>query len=368
MKRILAIGISIVFLITACKKGIGPEEASKSSTKVEHYTAPIYVQNSSNPKDWVGKLHNDGLIYAFEHATSNNLDDILLSCFEFMYNSSEYNQYATGTPQEMMNEVDQIIAHQSLLDFPGTPGYQYDFDYITAYNSQTNTLSAQFIAYNSQMMTIAANYGATNDINFYNEIKTIESNVLSDQTLTNLEKQILLSQGSVTRFTTYLWANAPSEPEFPIDFDNMQALDWFDDDEASKADMEGLVNGAVGGAITGSFIPGFGTLAGAFTGGLGGMWGGSAANVVGQWLDSDFIIAPGTLDESETINGHIEIGISSLFDDTEVVVIDLAGNIVHSETVNINTQAVLDFSFLPAGNYELTIQDASIEYELQFEI
>jgi hypothetical protein len=204
MKKILMVVIFLSILIFSCEKkeitknNIEPEIATwaKDPEPVpEGWTNWSAAQNSSNPFDSVGQIHNEALDYAITEAGGYNIllsDSLLYAKLVFGYYSTRYGSHAAG----QFASYFPITLFQDLADNVrnGAPlqGISLSQDVEDKLNDLFDVLEDT----------------TRSDYDDYSSIKSIIVNWESDinsMSISANEKMYLFVAGSIARFSFLFW-------------------------------------------------------------------------------------------------------------------------------------------------------------------
>jgi len=242
-----------------------------------------------NPYDYVGKYHNDGLLYVLNKMENSiklksDADNIEQNAYDFTY------EFCQNNPIGNVSFSDDILASviQKTKDI--------------RLKSSDNNFSKTQLLYHQKFESILKNpYYCSSLSDVLNRIRILEKEIY-DSNMSNEDKEALLITYAVGRNSLEFWVGLNKKSDSPrLKSDNeWDFLDWWQKNVLPalqtivKGDFDGAYQGALAGLYAGSVAgtvistPGAGTVTGAITGTVyGGAYGaiiGSAWNGVAYFI------------------------------------------------------------------------------------
>lgn len=222
-----------------------------------------------NSYDYVGKYHNEGLLYVLNRIDNpiklkSDMDNIEQNASELTKEFCQKNPLDNNTFSE-----DQFAAAiQATKDI--------------RLKSGSNNFSQTELYYHEKFENILKNpQGCSSLSDVYNQIRILEKEIY-ESNMSNEDKEVLLITYAVGRNSLEFWVGLNKNDNFPrLKSDNENSsssfLDWWSKNVTPaveaivksdfKGAAEGALTGLIAGASAGSVVPGAGTLTGAVTGG-----------------------------------------------------------------------------------------------------
>lgn len=236
------------------------------------------ISNGNNPYDTIGAKHNSGCSFILNNINPNSstlASDILyytkITLANFNYDTTIFNSaYQYAITNDYYNIPDSFYEQNP------------DSLYNKLYNNSLIDLGTK--NYLSQMNQIVDNIIGDNDPtqsiynNFASSLISVENNITSDNTITDIEKKELLSTAAIYRYSYAYWGSyILNNSGGGISLTSLQhsslspnllniKLHW---KGFGKADAAGGISGAVAGAIATLPVSLVGAGLGAVGGGLG---------------------------------------------------------------------------------------------------
>lgn len=215
--------ILLSFIVWSCKED--PTGMLNNDVTNKSLNSSYTINNPINPYDSAGVIHNESMEYLLDNREyfGNNIDSM---CTEIVSLLGDY--FEVRNPSNVSN--------------PST--YYRDSIYNFLFNQRNKSLSQLYavggysqlaIDMNDSILTLAG-YHAQNGNNlgaFINEIKLLETEILTENNLNTNEKKWLLSQTSILRYSSVFWNNKIQEnggdTDHDFDFIPFGFFDWFED-------------------------------------------------------------------------------------------------------------------------------------------
>lgn len=291
--RSVVLLINILFCgicIQSCDKDDFDLSDNSNESPQSFNTNVNFSPNVTNPYDFIGKYHNDGLQFVIdkykkspklksEQELNEQIKDLVISYMK------EYDTFTSSNIKTSLNSsgfdiIDKINLNQIRLK-----------------NENLFSIKKQQIYYEKLMNVFNNNISSPQIlINYFNEI---EDNIIKDEKLTEEEKSQLLITSAVAKYSSIFWIEVLLENDNrgkgvrlkDGSESNWNFSDWWQNtfmpkaEEVVKADFGGAASGAIMGALVGGVggtiaAPGPGTItvgiSGAMVGGAQGAIGSSA--------------------------------------------------------------------------------------------
>ena len=270
MKHVCLLSAILVFFFS-CGEDYTEIEIQKSTPIVPQFGEINFSSSYTNEYDFVGKYHNDGLVYVFDK-----------------YFQIPRTRSVSETEQntELENLVLAFCKENPVIKDPSFNADKYygqqKSKMITKaiINLEDNFSAAQKIFY-EQILTLYQSKQISSLQNLVNEINKIEKQIALSN-LSEIEKVQLLVSTAVAKYSACYWAEVmhmktqTSRVKTRTESSSADWLDWFRDvfmpkaQNVLEADFKGAALGAIEGFIfggaAGSIVPGAGTVTVAITG------------------------------------------------------------------------------------------------------
>lgn len=270
MKNLFSLFGSFLIVVSmsfmACEKTPTNEvQAPTTDTSVG-----TYAKNSSNPYDNAGAEHNTYL----DQTLKENFKDLSLTRDQAFQKAFE--AYAQTNPPSYITYDSIYVRNKTLFD--GLRTTTDPTTYLT--NNGLGSVAARYVASMLDSLSPSSSTTPRTSQTVCASIKILETDILSNSTVPDQDKAIILSAASVLRHSYCYWeANGP---KWALSFQEAgqtgtATASWWD---VAKEDGKGAVSGGIGGAAAGAAAGGAGAVPGAAVGAAAGAVGASLASAI----------------------------------------------------------------------------------------
>jgi hypothetical protein len=227
------------------------------------------VKNSANPVDSVGNKHNAGLNAVLPNY-SGGVEPTQANSFSYtnaFLSASHYSVPLLDTVQSIIiSRYDTSLYSMTVTSFSS---YAYGQGQMSSkVNTYLNSLG-------NLINALPAAPTSTTYSSFASAVISLESTILSDNTITATDRTIILSGTSIARYSASYWVNyynaqSSGSSSAAKAAPAVVGASWFSWSSVVGGDVVGAIAGGLGGAAAGAIIGGVGALPGAAAGAIGG--------------------------------------------------------------------------------------------------